>query len=204
MRWNLANQITLLRIILIIPFVICMVESRQNPSGHLFRYAATGIFALMAISDALDGYLARVKKQVTRLGTFLDPLADKLLMTCACILLSIPATSVEGFVLPVEVVVLIIGKDVLVLLGFVVLYFMTGTASIVPVGAGKAATFLQLLMAGAILIGPEAIAVTSLWSPFVRILWWLTGGAAALAGGVYIRNGLRYIERFENKVLKGP
>jgi len=203
MRLNRANQVTLLRIILIIPFVICLIKSRQVPSGHLLRYGAAVIFVLMALSDALDGYLARVKKQVTRLGAFLDPLADKLLMTCACILLSLPATAVEGFALPVEVVALIIGKDVLVLLGFVVLYFMTGDAQIMPVGVGKASTFLQLLMVGSILIGPEASGLTSLWIYFVEGLWWLTGAAAAAAAGVYIRNGLRYIERFENNASKG-
>ena len=109
---TLANQVTILRIILIIPFVICMLYSNHPQGGDRMRYVAVVIFAVMGISDAVDGYLARVKKQVSKLGTFLDPLADKLLMTCACVLLAVKATSVPGYRLPGVVVVLIIGKDI--------------------------------------------------------------------------------------------
>jgi hypothetical protein len=74
----------------------------------------------MAVSDGVDGYLARTRKQITRLGSFLDPLADKLLITCACLLLASARAHVKEFMLPTTVVVFILGKDLLILTGFYV------------------------------------------------------------------------------------
>jgi len=67
-----ANQITILRVLLITPFVICMLKINQTPSGHIMRYTALAIFLFMCVSDALDGYMARIKKQSTKFGAFLD------------------------------------------------------------------------------------------------------------------------------------
>jgi cardiolipin synthase (CMP-forming) len=194
-----ANQITLLRIILIIPFVLCMVEANHSPSGIYYRYTALGIFIVMAFSDALDGYLARVKNQATRLGAFLDPLADKLLIISACILLASPRSLVHGFVLPIEVVILILSKDILVCLGFITVYFMTSQTRIAPVWAGKLATFLQLVMVASILIAPEMTRLLPAWADWVRVSWWSAGGMAVVATAVYIRAGLRYIGQFEQQ-----
>lgn len=199
MRLTWANQITILRIVLIIPFVICMLEAAKVQFGMTARYIALGIFLVMAVSDAIDGYLARVKKQVTRLGTFLDPLADKLLITTACIMLTARRTAVPGFQMPIEPVVLILGKDILLLLGFITIYFITGHVRIVPVWAGKLSTFLQIVMVVSTLIGPEVIKITDLWTQWVWFCWWATGGIAGLATIVYIRHGLRYIEEFEQQ-----
>ena len=90
-RLSWPTRITLGRILLIVPFVDCML-SMNDPqlaeSGQRFlRHTAVGLFFLMAISDAIDGYWARHRKQITKLGAFLDPLADKLLITCASLLL---------------------------------------------------------------------------------------------------------------------
>ena len=197
MELSRANQITIFRILLIGPFVICMLKANESEYGLAIRYTGLVIFLFMCVSDAIDGYMARVKKQVTQLGSFLDPMADKLLITCACILLASEHTAVNGFLLPPTVVVLIIGKDVLLLLGFVVIYLMTSKVRIVPVFVGKLATFLQLSMVTAILIAPEVSAVTALWVYFMRVLWWAAASAAVLATFVYIRNGIRYIEQFE-------
>ena len=104
MKLNWANRITITRILLIVPFVICMLKINQptlSDSGRdAMRYTAILIFLVMATSDALDGFLARKKGQITRLGSFLDPTADKLLMTCACLLLASKRAGVEGFQLP--------------------------------------------------------------------------------------------------------
>ena len=83
----------------------------------------------MAVSDYVDGYLARKKHQVTKLGSFLDPMADKLLMTCALLLLSSEPARIEGFRLPLTVVVLIIGKDVFSASGIFdrLLYYIPGS-----------------------------------------------------------------------------
>ena len=113
MQLSRANQITILRIFLIAPFVIFMLKMGEPGHGDVVRYCALGVFVLMCVSDALDGYMARVKKQKTELGAFLDPMADKLLITCACILLASRQTAIDGFHLPPTVVVLIIGKDLL-------------------------------------------------------------------------------------------
>jgi CDP-diacylglycerol--glycerol-3-phosphate 3-phosphatidyltransferase len=199
MRLTAANQITLLRIVLIIPFILFMVDAnRSSPVVH-YRYIALAIFIVMALSDALDGYLARSKNQATRLGAFLDPMADKLLIISACILLASQRFAVPGFQLPLEVVILILSKDILVCLGFITVYFLTGQARISTVWAGKLATFMQLVMVASILIGPEMTRLMPLWADWVRIIWWSAAILAMLAAAVYILAGLRYINQFEQK-----
>ena len=156
MTLSWANRITILRILLIAPFVICMLQINDAELSeyirHLIRYSAVAIFFLMAISDCIDGYLARKNGNATRLGAFLDPTADKLLITSACLLLASRHAGVTGFILPPTVVVLIIGKDVLIFLGFLIVYFLTDRVRVVPAFAGKASTALQLSMVAAILI----------------------------------------------------
>ncbi len=203
---TLANQITILRILLIFPFVICLLKTGHPHYGHWIRGVAVLIFVVMAMSDALDGYLARKKKQVTALGAFLDPMADKLMITCASIVLCAPQTAIEGFVLPLTVVVLIIGKDILLLLGFIITFLLTGQVHIRPVWAGKVSTFLQIIMVFSILIGPEMVRWVAIWPAITAAIYWATGFCAMVATFVYIYRGIRYIEEFGNteKVISGP
>jgi cardiolipin synthase len=201
MKLNWATRITILRILLIVPFVSCMLhinDPNLSPGQQLLaRYTAIVIYLAMAISDGLDGYLARARKQITRLGTFLDPLADKLLITSACLLLASRQTQVPGFMIPVTVVVLIIAKDVLLLIGFLIVYLATSQIRIQPVFVGKASTALQLAMVAAVLIAPEMSRLIPGWIWVLRVLWWSAAVGAVLATLVYIRNGSRYIESYE-------
>jgi CDP-diacylglycerol--glycerol-3-phosphate 3-phosphatidyltransferase len=199
MLLTLANLVTVLRILLILPFVLCLMKEGHPEYGNTLRWAALGIFLIMAASDAVDGFLARSRHQITALGTFLDPLADKLMITSTSVILALPQTAVTGFRLPLTIVVLIIGKDILLLLGFAVTYFMTGRIHIKPVWAGKASTFFQICMVLFILIGPEMSDLWHGWPVWVRIVWWTTGFWALLATFVYIGRGIRYIEEFESK-----
>lgn len=204
MKLNWANRITILRILLIGPFVICMLKTNSpgltDSMRNLIRYAAIFIFFVMAVSDGLDGFLARRNGRGTKLGAFLDPTADKLLITCACLLLASRRGGVEGFLLPPTVVVLIVGKDMLLLIGFLIIYFLTGKVRIVPVLAGKASTVLQLSMVAGVLIGPEMSLLLPGWIWFLRILWWCAAAAAVLAMLTYIRNGSRFIEQYDQTV----
>ena len=195
---TLANQITLIRILLILPFVICLLQTGHPDYGISMRRGAVLLFMVMAVSDALDGYLARRKHQETRLGAFLDPMADKLMITCACIILAVNQTAVKGFQLPLTVVVLIIGKDILLLLGFSVTYFLTNNIHICPVWAGKASTFFQIVMVFAVLIGPEMTKWIGFWPLVTAYFWWTTAFCAVLATFVYIYRGIQYIEKFDN------
>lgn len=201
MKLTWANRITILRILLIAPFVSCLLKINDSGlSEHLrlvLRYSAVAVFLLMAISDGLDGFLARKNGKSTRLGAFLDPTADKLLITSACLLLASHRAGVQGFILPSTVVVLIIGKDVLMFVGFLILFFLTGKLRVVPALAGKVSTALQLSMVAAILIAPEVTPVLPGWIWFLRVLWWSAAAAALVATLVYIRIGSRFIEQFE-------
>jgi len=201
------TRITLARILLIVPFIGCMLNTHDpelsQATRNLLRYAAIVIFVSMALSDALDGYLARHRHQITKLGAFLDPLADKLLITSASLLLVSHGGHVEGFQLPITVVVLIIGKDVLITIGFLILYLITSQTHIAPVFAGKLATALQLSMVACILVAPELALVIPGYRWFVRVLWWSAAGMAVLATLIYIRNGSRYIEQYERAQATG-
>lgn len=205
MKLSLASRITILRILLIAPFVSFMLKTNDpalTPGAQdAMRYVSIVIFLIMAISDGIDGYLARRKRQVTKLGAFLDPVADKLLMICACLLLASEKGHVREFLLPPTVVVLIIGKDLFLLIGFTTVYFITSKIHIAPVFIGKLATALQLSMVAGILIAPEVSGILPGWIWFLRLLWWSAAGTAILATLIYIRNGSRYIEQYEQSLM---
>ena len=90
-KLNWANRITIFRILLIVPFVSFMLQTNDpalsQAARYGMRYVSVGLFLLMAISDGVDGYLARKRNQITKLGAFLDPIADKLLIAGALIAL---------------------------------------------------------------------------------------------------------------------
>ena len=106
------NRITFLRILLIPGLVLALLEVREGEPS--FRWVALGLFVLVAGGDALDGYLARKLQSRSRLGAFLDPLADKLLMTSGYLVM----TSIfwPEPRIPKWVVVVVISRDVLIAL----------------------------------------------------------------------------------------
>ena len=201
MKVTWATRITILRILLVAPFISCMLKINDQrlsfEEQNIMRYIAILLFLVMAVSDALDGYLARKKQQISKLGTFLDPVADKLIITCACLLLASKKAQVMNFSLPSTVVVFVLSKDLLVVIGFIVIYFLTTNVFISPVFAGKLATAIQLIMIAAILIAPEVSNRLPGWIWFLRFLWWSAAGTAILATFVYISKGNRYIEQNE-------
>jgi CDP-diacylglycerol--glycerol-3-phosphate 3-phosphatidyltransferase len=79
---NIPNKITILRIMLIPVFIVLLYIKVRY-----IEYIAASVFIILALTDALDGYLARKNKQITKLGKFIDPLADKLLVSAALIFL---------------------------------------------------------------------------------------------------------------------
>jgi CDP-diacylglycerol--glycerol-3-phosphate 3-phosphatidyltransferase len=193
-----ANRITIMRILLIPPFIILMLKANDPDKGRMMRYIAVGIFLLMCVSDVLDGYVARIRKEVTRLGAFLDPLADKLLMLCACVILSGQTTAIDNFKMPITVVVLIIGKDIFLALGFITVFMMvTSEVHLKPVAVGKFATFLQLSMVLSVLVAPEMYARWAWWWYVPRILWWTATSIAIATVFMYIRTGANYIQKHE-------
>ena len=101
---RLANLLTLLRLFLIPPFIYCFQADRMG--------AALAIFAVAALTDHLDGKIAR-KQGVTGFGKFMDPLADKLLIGAALICLAL-SKHVDSGLIPVWMVFVIIGREVLV------------------------------------------------------------------------------------------
>ncbi len=185
---NWPNRISLARIALIVPFVICLLNVNEPWTG--WRYVALVLFVLMALSDALDGFLARRLNESTPLGRYLDPVGDKLLITSAVILLSIDATAVPGFHLPNWVPVIAIGKDVLTVIGFLVVFAATGHFHVQPRIMGKACTVVQLIMIGYGLAAPDMpVWLHRLWP----ILWWLASGVAIVALADYVRVGTRFV-----------
>lgn len=130
---TLASKITVLRIMAIPLFVIALLEHRLG--------WARLIFVLSVFSDALDGAIARLRGERTALGSFLDPLADKLLLLATYV-----AFSTLGWI-PVWVFIAVLSRDLLIVLGWTVVYILTGNSKIQPRPLGKLTTALQMTVA---------------------------------------------------------
>lgn len=188
---NWPNRISLVRLMLVAPFVWLVMNQHH---WLVARYVALGIFVVMAVSDFLDGMLARRTNARTRLGAILDPLADKVLIIFSVILLSMSDFQVPGFRLPDYVVVAIVGKDLWVIGGFVVVYLVTDRFRVRPTKAGKASTVGQLAMVMAVLISPDLNRLAGgLGCRLALGMSWLAAGLSVLAVVSYTRLGLGFI-----------
>ncbi|HEY6332677.1 MAG TPA: CDP-alcohol phosphatidyltransferase family protein [Blastocatellia bacterium] len=131
---NTANALTALRIILVVPFVYFVHEGR-----YLFAF---GIFFSASTTDFFDGYAARRLGQQTALGRFLDPLADKLLVAAAYIVMAIPHANLPS--IPIWLAAVVIGRDLLILLGSLVVYMTTRYTEFKPTFISKTNTTVEL------------------------------------------------------------
>jgi cardiolipin synthase (CMP-forming) len=138
-----ANQLTLLRMLLIPAFVILVVYS------HLGW--ALIVFATAGATDALDGLIARRSGQKTSLGAWLDPMADKLLLVTTFVVLTLPGLGLENR-LPVWLTVLIISRDVVIVLTVTIVNLAIGPRTFRPSVYGKAATATYILTAVAAML----------------------------------------------------
>ncbi|MEI8292589.1 MAG: CDP-diacylglycerol--glycerol-3-phosphate 3-phosphatidyltransferase [bacterium] len=143
---TLANQLTILRIVLIPVFVFFSISYGQSRGGGMplewQRMAAIFVFILAAVTDALDGYIARHWNQRSRLGAVLDPIADKGLLLTAIVTLSLSQWS-QTF--PLWFPVLVIARDVVILAGCGVLYYLNDGLDVKPSWTGKSATAAQMV-----------------------------------------------------------
>lgn len=189
------NRISLLRLLAVPPFVVLLLNQAEWPGA---RYAAMGVFLAMGLSDALDGYLARRSGQVTRLGSILDPLADKVLITCSAILLATGWAAVPGARLHNWVAVAIVGKDLWVVLGFLVLHLVTGHVKVRPTRAGKLCTLGQIVMVAGVLLAPDLNRLGyGVGSRLADGLGWGAVVLCVLAIGSYTRLGLAMLMQHE-------
>jgi len=135
-RLTIANQLTILRIVLVPAFVLMMVYDRLGQ--------ALLIFLVAGITDGLDGLAARLTGQRTSIGAWLDPMADKLLLVTTFIVLTLPSLPLTNH-LPVWLTVLVISRDVVIVAFVAIVNLAVGRRTFTPSLLGKSATAAFIL-----------------------------------------------------------
>jgi CDP-diacylglycerol--glycerol-3-phosphate 3-phosphatidyltransferase len=175
----MANKITVLRILLV-PFFIYLLLKYREVGEEWRRWAALGCFAVAAVLDGVDGFIARRFHQKSELGAVLDPLADKLLLVSALIVLGLQNDRLNT--LPLWLNLTVVSRDVLLVLGWGIIHFTVGSARVRPRLTGKCATGAQVSL---------VIWCLLKWPAYLQTH--LAAGAAlltALSGVQYIWDGL--------------
>ena len=182
-----ANKVTILRILLI-PFFVVELIYYVETGNQVHRLLAILTFAITAILDGVDGYIARRYNQRSELGAFLDPLADKLLLVSGVVVLSFDHEPLLGQI-PLWLTGTIIGRDLLILIGMVVIQFTVGKVAVRPHIIGKAATVLQMIAIFWVLLK---------WDQDGGMRWnefWTIGAAicTGISGLLYVWDGVRQV-----------
>jgi cardiolipin synthase (CMP-forming) len=171
---GLANWLTVLRILLIPVFVSLLVYRQRGP--------ALVVFLAAALTDLLDGYVARQRGSQSRLGAFLDPMADKLLLVSSFVTLTWLR------VLPFWIAAVVISRDLILVVGALAIHMAGGRITPRPTTAGKAATFFQVLTVLTGLVG----LFYHLW-PVSRTVLWVAAGFTVVSGLQYIVQGMGFL-----------
>ncbi|HMP90626.1 MAG TPA: CDP-alcohol phosphatidyltransferase family protein [Kiritimatiellia bacterium] len=188
---TLATKITILRILGVPVFILLVMYYLAGiKSGNVsdsYRIAALILFLLVAVTDALDGYLARKRGEVSRLGSILDPIADKALMLSGLILLTKPSVPEIEPHIPLWFTGLVISRDVFLVAGAFLIHAMASEVKIKPHLTGKIATALQVIVIAWVLAQASPY-----WFMYVVAL---AGTFTIASWSIYLVDGLRQLER---------
>ena len=166
---QLPNTLTTLRLLLAIP--LCWMILQQDFEAVLWIAVAAGV------SDGLDGWLARSLDATSRYGAIVDPLADKVMLSGAY-----PSMAAVGLI-PWWLALLVIGRDVVIVVGALAFHGLYGRYEMAPTGLGKFSTFLQIVLALVLLAGQV---YPVLQHPVVTVLLFVIAGVTALSGVHYV------------------
>lgn len=183
MIFTIPNILTLLRMGMVPWFIISLVNGR--PGQALLVFSAAGI------TDALDGFIARFWKQQSALGAYLDPVADKLLLTSAYVVLSIPTLN-QGTQIPLWVTILVITRDVLLVIMALVLHLAVGIRKFPPTILSKVNTAFQ--------VGAVVLVMLSGIFPSYRYLDLAAVSSLYAVAGLTLASGLDYVFRVSRKI----
>jgi cardiolipin synthase len=176
---TLPNFLTLLRIIAVPVFLILLSGQRYS--------AATVLFVLAGITDAIDGVIARLTDSKSELGAALDPLADKLLLVSSFVMFTWLG------VIPPWLMILVLTRDVVILAGYLAIYFLSTPMELDPSFIGKLNTCMEMitvLFALGTLARPDmAMTIPNL------ISWYATAATIAVSGVHYVYSGLLWYQR---------
>ena len=172
---TLANRLTILRILMTPAIAILLLYKHMA--------AATALFVLAGITDGLDGFVARSRGQRTALGMVLDPLADKLLLVSAVIVLTILKE------LPRWFTIIIVSRDLILIGGSLILYMFLGKMALPPSWLGKFTTGFQIATVLLAMLDNFAPVLRSAVMPFA----FLTTALTIASGLDYVFRGTRLL-----------
>jgi cardiolipin synthase len=186
--FTLPNVLTLIRICLVPVFLLMVLEKKD--------FGALLVFFLAGLTDVLDGFTARLWHLKTKIGTLIDPIADKLLLSTAFIVLTFKDMDLP-YMIPLWLTAVVVSRDLIMLTGGVVIYLMKGEKNFPPSIFGKISTVLQVGTVFLVLLA-NYVQVSS-WSRF-PFLFSLTSPSFISAFFVItllstIVSGLHYIPR---------
>lgn len=174
---NLPNFLSLLRIILVPVIIIFLMQEAYKE--------ALITFTIAGLTDIFDGFLARALNKQTKLGAFIDPMADKLLLASCFISLSVIG------LIPSWISVIVISRDFIIVLGMVILSVMSIKYEIKPAFISKVTTVFQLATIFlALLYQAMSHDISYRW---IEALCWITAALTVASGAIYISRGIKYL-----------
>lgn len=183
---GLANWLTLLRIVLIPGFVTLLVYRRPG--------WALAVFTLAALTDLLDGWVARWRGMSSRLGAFLDPLADKLLLTASFVTLTYLRA------VPFWITAVVISRDAMLVVGALLMHVLGVRIDPRPSWAGKAATLFQVLtILSGLLARYFRLPLAPVWIMWLAAILTVASGLQYLVRGMRVLNMANAAEREESE-----
>ena len=175
---TLANQLTFLRLVAVPFFILAVLEGRFD--------VALALFVAAAVTDLADGLIARWFRQGTPLGTFLDPAADKVLLTAGFILLTDYPRMFQGIEMAVRIplwlTILTISRDVLIIAIALILYLASAETRFPPTVWGKLTAASECLTVGLFLL----YNVVGRWAPVLEYMVWVTLMLTLVSGFHYL------------------
>jgi len=179
-RRQIPNIITVIRFLLVVPVGFCLYSERY--------VEALALFFIAGLSDGIDGFLARRYNWRTRFGAVADPLADKLLLVTAFLLLALTNQ------VPLWLMIMVFARDLVIVTGGLVYHYLVGPYEMSPTWLGKLTTFLQITYVLMVMLNLAGVTL-----PVTALVWgpWLVALAIVASGVHYV--GLWSYKFFSNR-----